>query len=277
MITVGDCFSGGGSIPFESARIGAKAYGSDLNPIASLLSWANINILGANEEQLREIDKFRQDVYDEVNKEILNLGIETNEKGDRAVSYIYCVETACPECGYRVPLAPSWIIGKGTKTIAILKENDMGFDIAIKSGVSTAELSSASNGTATSKGLLCPHCKKTTPLSAIRHDTVDESGNTVYGLRKWERNEFEFRNDDVYSERLYAIKYEHIEIVNAVWYNQNCKHRIFSTKARNTFEKQTPPQIADTFACDAVFYHRNSYRYYRYVLQFKEHLSASQK
>lgn len=214
LITVGDCFSGGGSIPFESARIGAKAYGSDLNPIASLLSWANINILGANEEQLREIDKFRQDVYDEVNKEILNLGIETNEKGDRAVSYIYCVETACPECGYRVPLAPSWIIGKGTKTIAILKENDMGFDIAIKSGVSTAELSSASNGTATSKGLLCPHCKKTTPISAIRHDTVDESGNTVYGLRKWERNEFEFRNDDVYSERLYAIKYEHIEIVN---------------------------------------------------------------
>ena len=82
-------------------------------------------------------------------------------------------------------------------------------------------------------------------------------------------------NKELYSDRPELKK--HIEIVNAVWYNQNCKHRIFSTKARNTFEKQTPPQIADTFACDAVFYHRNSYRYYRYVLQFKEHLSTSQK
>lgn len=47
LITVGDCFSGGGSIPFEAARMGAKSFGSDLNPIAGLLSWANINILGS--------------------------------------------------------------------------------------------------------------------------------------------------------------------------------------------------------------------------------------
>ena len=38
---VGDCFCGGGSIPFEAARIGCQAFGSDLNPVAGLLTWAS--------------------------------------------------------------------------------------------------------------------------------------------------------------------------------------------------------------------------------------------
>ncbi len=35
---VGDAFCGGGSVPFEAARIGCEAYGSDLNPVAALLT-----------------------------------------------------------------------------------------------------------------------------------------------------------------------------------------------------------------------------------------------
>lgn len=35
---VGDAFCGGGSIPFEAARIGCEAFGSDLNPAAALLT-----------------------------------------------------------------------------------------------------------------------------------------------------------------------------------------------------------------------------------------------
>ena len=42
---VGDSFCGGGSIPFEAARIGCKVYGSDLNPVAALLTWASLNII----------------------------------------------------------------------------------------------------------------------------------------------------------------------------------------------------------------------------------------
>lgn len=88
LITVGDCFSGGGSIPFEAARMGAKAYGSDLNPVAALLTWASINILGASEYELAEIKEFQRRVFETVDKEITELGIEHNENGDRAVSYI---------------------------------------------------------------------------------------------------------------------------------------------------------------------------------------------
>ena len=208
LITVGDCFSGGGSIPFEAARIGAKAYGSDLNPIAGLLTWANINILGANKKALGEIKTFQKNVFEEVDKKITELGIEHNEKGDRAISYIYCVEAACPECGIKVPLAPSWVIGKGTKTIAILSKNGNSYDIDVKMGASSKELQFASEGTVTSKGLQCPSCGKTTPISILRGDRVDSNGTTVYGLRQWGKTEFDFRDDDIFSERLYAIKYE---------------------------------------------------------------------
>jgi adenine-specific DNA methylase len=36
---VGDAFCGGGSVPFEAARLGCEAFGSDLNPVAALLTW----------------------------------------------------------------------------------------------------------------------------------------------------------------------------------------------------------------------------------------------
>lgn len=43
---VGDAFCGGGSIPFEAARIGCEGFGSDLNPVAALLTWAALNLVG---------------------------------------------------------------------------------------------------------------------------------------------------------------------------------------------------------------------------------------
>lgn len=208
LITVGDCFSGGGSIPFEAARIGARSYGSDLNPVAGLLTWANINVLGASKNELADIKRFQKRVFDAVDNEISKLGIEHNEKGDRAVSYIYCVEADCPECGTKVPLAPSWIIGKGTNTVAVLVKNGKGYEIDVKMDASAGELRIAADGTVTSKGLLCPNCGKTTPISILRGDRTDTKGGTVYGLRQFEKSEFDFKETDVYNERLYAIKYE---------------------------------------------------------------------
>lgn len=214
LITVGDCFAGGGSIPFEAARIGCNVYASDLNPIAGLLTWANINIAGAKPEELEQIRIFQENVYNKVNEEIIRLGIETNELGDRAVSYIYCVETICPECGTLVPLAPSWVIGKGTKTVAKLILNGNKFDFEVKMNATASEMKEAESGTVSSTGMTCPCCGKSTPVSVLRKDRTDENGNTIYGLRHWEKDEFEARPDDTFRERLYAIKYEHTEILS---------------------------------------------------------------
>lgn len=207
---VGDCFCGGGSIPFEAARMGCDTYASDLNPIAGLLTWASINICGASDEELAEIKKFQQEVFNKVDKEITDLGIEHNEHGDRALTYLYCVEAVCRECGIKIPLLPSLVVGiRAGKVVAKLSPNGQAYDIAIKSNATAAEMKVAENsGTVTTKGMVCPNCGKTTPITALRKDRRDENGNTVYGLRQWNKTDFDFREDDVYNERLYAIRYE---------------------------------------------------------------------
>lgn len=213
ILKVGDCFCGGGSIPYEAGRIGSEIYASDLNPVAGLLTWSALNISGAKQEELTEITGFQDRIYSLVRNKILQLGIDTNESGDIAVSYLYCLETKCPECGQIVPIAPSWIIGKGTKTIAKIVKEGTHYAFDVKMNASKAEMLEAdSTGTFTNDGLKCPCCGKTTPMSSIRHDWIDDDNNKIYGLIGWKKDKFMASPDDVFHERLYAIKYEHTEI-----------------------------------------------------------------
>lgn len=206
---IGDCFAGGGSVPFESARLGADVYGSDLNPVASLLTWSALNIAGASNDEIKKLKEFQKKVYDKVDQQIKEWGIEHNQQGHRADAYLYCNESVCPECDYKVPLAPSWYIGKGTKTVAVLKDNGSdGFDIEIIQGASNEEIKNAQSMiTIKNSRLICPHCKRETPIPVLRNDRKDENGNTIYGLRKWGKNEFIPQKDDVFQERLFCIRY----------------------------------------------------------------------
>lgn len=209
-VVVGDCFCGGGSIPFEAARMGCDTYASDLNPIAGLLTWADLHICGASSAELQRIKDFQQRAYDAIDKEICELGIEHNDNGDRALSYLYCVEADCPECGWRIPMLPNYVVGiRAGRVIAQLHEANGRYEITIHNGVSAKELADAQRaGTSKNNSLVCPHCGKSTPISSLRHDRTDDDGNAIYGLRRWEKHEFEARPDDVYHERLYAIRYE---------------------------------------------------------------------
>jgi adenine-specific DNA methylase len=208
--TVGDCFTGGGSIPFEAARIGLKAYASDLNPLAGLLTWAGLNILSLPDEEIKKLKDFQEKVFDEVCKQVEEWGIEKNEKGWMAKYYLYCNETVCPHCKTMVPMAPSWWVSKKTKTVAILRHNvgNNNFDIDIIQNATSKQIDESEKSiTVKDGGLWCPHCYNNTPIAVLRRDDKDSDGNAVFGLRRWEANEFLPRKDDVFQERLYAIKY----------------------------------------------------------------------
>lgn len=216
---VGDCFSGGGSVPFEAARMGCDVYASDLNPIAGILTWADLNIAGASNDEVARLQGFQQRVYDEVNRQVEEWGIETNEDGDRANSYLYCCETSCPECGYKVPLLPSFVVGKGTRTIVRLIENkeELNYNFEIIENASSEDFKEASgNGTISNYKLVCPHCKKETPIPSIRRDMDDGVQrpyryNTPNSLRKWGKSDYTFDKSDIYTERLYCVRYETIK------------------------------------------------------------------
>ncbi len=208
---VGDAFCGGGSVPFEAARLGCEAFGSDLNPVAALLTWAALNIVGGGEEVAQEVRAAQKEVFDAVDRQITEWDIEHNEQGWRADAFLYCVEAICPECGYRVPLAPSWVIGRGTKTIAVLERDDENrrFDISIRSRVSDAELAAADDaGTVFANALRCPNCppEKSTPIAVLRGDRQGGNG-TEYGLRLWVNDDVVPRADDVFQERLYCVRW----------------------------------------------------------------------
>jgi putative DNA methylase len=113
---IGDAFAGGGSVPFEAARLGCDAYGSDLNPVAALLTWAALNIVGGGEAVSEQIAAAQQQLADAVDRQVTEWGIEHNQQGWRADAFFYCNQVTCPECGWEVPLAASWVIGNSRST-----------------------------------------------------------------------------------------------------------------------------------------------------------------
>ncbi|CAI8823310.1 anti-phage-associated DUF1156 domain-containing protein [Methylocaldum szegediense] len=208
---VGDTFCGGGSIPFEAARLGCDVYASDLNPVACMLTWGALNIIGASPERRAEIEQAQREVAEVVDKEITELGIEHDEHGNRAKAYLYCLETRCPETGWMVPMSPSWVISKTRNVIAKLIPDHANkrFKIDVMSGVSAAEMKAAEKGTVQDGMLVYDLDGKTyrMPIKTLRGDYRDADGSTKNRLRRWEKLDFKPRPDDIFQERLYAIQW----------------------------------------------------------------------
>jgi hypothetical protein len=220
---VGDAFCGGGSGPFEAAVLGCDVYGADLSPVSALLTWAAIHLIGGGEKIAKEVQNIQKKVYEAVQRQIDEWGIERNDegwldettgerigKGCKADYYLYCVEATDPHTGWRVPLAPSWIIGQKTRTIAKLVPDKAtkSFRIEIIQGVSAEEMEKAKFEGTWVDGIRCPvdrdgnwldpHSRQVTPIDELRGRQ---------GLRLWENNDLVPRPDDVLKERLYCIRW----------------------------------------------------------------------
>lgn len=205
----GDVFAGGGSIPFETARLGCETYGSDLNPVASMLSWGATHILGGGEEIRTKVEDAQQKVFIEVDKQIKEWGIEHNKKGWRAEVFLYCIEAKSPATGYWIPLSKSWVISEKYGVVATLRPDheNKRYHIDIEQGVDSETLAKAKEGTINDKSrLVCPETEEDFAISEIRGDrTID--GQSVYGLRLWENEDLIPRPDDTFQERLFCVRW----------------------------------------------------------------------
>ena len=208
ILKTGDVFAGGGSIPFETARLGCETYGSDLNPVASMLTWGATHILGGGEEIRNKVEEAQQKVFTEVDKQIKEWGIEHNRKGWRAEVFLYCIEAKSPATGYWIPLAPSWVISEKYGIVAVLRPDHKNkrYHIDIKEGVDSEALKQAKEGTIKKGRLICPETGEDFAISEIREDrTID--GQSVYGLRLWENEDLVPRPDDTFQERLFCVRW----------------------------------------------------------------------
>jgi adenine-specific DNA methylase len=207
----GDVFSGSGQIPFEAARLGCDVYASDLNPLACMLTWGALHLVGGPPDLHPRLAEARKRVAAHVESRIATLGIERNERGDRAKAYLYCVEVTCPITGYKVPLMPSLIISKIKRTIGRLVPNHEAkrIDIEVISDVEPSELEVAKLGTYQGGTVIYELDGEVyrMPFDAIRGDVRRADGGTGNALRVWEKDDVVPLPDDILGERLYAIQW----------------------------------------------------------------------
>ena len=199
---VGDAFCGGGSIPFEAARIGCAAFGSDLNPVASLLTWASLNLLGGGEEMQAEIQRFQEAVFAAADRKITEWGIEHNERGERAEAFVYCVEVKPDGCDYYIPLSPTWVVDENMNAIVrwhqVPGSDCLNPEVAIVSNTEIAECKRT--------GATVVDSRVVDPFDSSRSWSI-EALRGPEGLRRWTNDDLVPRKGDVFQERLYCIRW----------------------------------------------------------------------
>jgi len=238
---VGDPFSGGGSIPFEAARVGCDVVASDLNPVAAMLTWGALNLVGAPTSTRARVAAEQARVAAAVAAEIEALGFEREAAGNRAKAYLYCLETVDPQTGWRVPMAPSWVISHGRRSAARLVPDHARkrFDIVVESGLDSGAMERAASGTVREGHLVYTLAPAEgweprewrVPIARLRGDGEGDprpDGGTGNRLRPWDISDVAAREPvwdaaaqpvlpgsgrgawvggDVFAERLYAVQW----------------------------------------------------------------------
>ncbi|HEV8716597.1 MAG TPA: anti-phage-associated DUF1156 domain-containing protein, partial [Candidatus Binatia bacterium] len=200
---VGDSFCGGGSIPFEAARIGCKAFGSDLNPVACLLTWASFNLLGGGKEVQEEVRRVQAEVFAATDKQITEWGIEHNDRGERAEALLYCVEVKPEGCDYYIPLAPSWVISEKYRIVATWDQVAGSDRLQPKViAVSENDLKLYKN----KKGATAVDSRVIDLFDPNRSWSIEALRGPA-GLRHWANEDLVPRSGDVFQERLYCIRW----------------------------------------------------------------------
>ncbi|WP_239017725.1 anti-phage-associated DUF1156 domain-containing protein [Sphingomonas aracearum] len=204
-----DTFSGGGSIPFEAARTGCRSTGTDLNPIACMLSWGAGHIIGASNTDEAEWKRSQEHAAREISARMQALGFEHDADGNQTKAFLYCLETRCPQTGWMVPMLPTLVISKAQGVVARLvpEPEHQRYAIEIDSGVGPDRLKAAALGTVQGDNLVHSVGGETyrTSLKSLRGLERGTDGSKFSKLRLWSKTDVAPRPDDVFQERLYAI------------------------------------------------------------------------
>ncbi|AII45084.1 hypothetical protein KR49_01215 [Synechococcus sp. KORDI-49] len=123
--TVLDPTAGGGSIPFESLRLGCKTLANDINPVAVLVQKATYEWPSQHERALL-------DEYNRLTGRFLELAeprfqhlYPPEPPGTQVHGYLWARTVHCPYCAGKVPLSPNWKLapdGTGVKLVPHLGE-----------------------------------------------------------------------------------------------------------------------------------------------------------
>ncbi|MDP9477084.1 MAG: DUF1156 domain-containing protein [Actinomycetota bacterium] len=184
-----DPFCGGGSIPLEAQRLGLEAHGSDLNPVAVLITKALIEIppkftelppvnpearkgIGHAEgwrgakglaEDVRYYGKWMRD---EAEKRIGHL-YPKGPNGESVIAWLWAYTVMCPNpaCGAAMPLTNSfWLSRKKNRKTwlePVIESKNVHFEVRTGEG-------GPQDGTVDRRGARCVVCGTAVPFTHIR-------------------------------------------------------------------------------------------------------------
>ncbi len=176
-----DPFSGGGSIPLEAQRLGLRAMGSDLNPVAVLIGkalvefppkFANLPPVNPEADKLRhykgaeglaeDVRHYGRWMREEAKERIGHLYPQvTLPDGSKAtvIAWLWARTVPSPDPrakGVPVPLASSFILsskaGKEAIVVPVVDRTANTWTFEVKTKPSAAELTAAKNGTKAARG-----------------------------------------------------------------------------------------------------------------------------
>lgn len=206
---VSDRFAGGGSIPFEAARMGCDVEAADLNPVAGMLTWAALNVMGGTDEFRSRLASAQKRVALAVNSRISKMKIEHDAEGNRAKAFLYCLETRCPTTGWMVPMSPTWVVHKWKHVILELVENpkEKRFDLRCVMNADEDQMIAAAKGTCQGKDLVYTinGTQYRRSLKSVRGD-IRVGRDTTNALRPWTIEDIAPKSNDIYQERLICIR-----------------------------------------------------------------------
>jgi putative DNA methylase len=94
-LKVGDAFSGTGAIPFAAAELGCDVFASDLNPVAALLTWGALNLIGGDEAFLSEAIATQERIYRQVDDWFWKWDMRPVKKAGGATSIFTVSKLGC--------------------------------------------------------------------------------------------------------------------------------------------------------------------------------------
>lgn len=116
--TILDPFAGGGSIPFESLRLGFTTFATDLNPVAAVILKATLEYPARFGVELSESLQKWGKRWSDLARLQLEPYFTAPEGEPKRTIYMWARSVACPSTGKPVPLSPNWWISSSGDLIA---------------------------------------------------------------------------------------------------------------------------------------------------------------
>ena len=178
-----DITSGGGSIPFETGRLGLRSIANELNPVAALIlratcQWPQqygydlLDTYSAVSTRFRKrVDELLEGVYPQepqLSDAEKRREFETTRAQRYDQTYLWARVISCPSCKGRIPLSPNWRLTSGGTGIRLLPDVENGkCDFEIVNRVAQQSAGTVKNAIAT-----CPfrNCGATTPRGYISQE-----------------------------------------------------------------------------------------------------------